>query len=211
MNRFRDLIRSPRRTLPHPQLTCNAWHAETFVGTNALVRTAELGDGAVVTTGVERHRVRVKITGDGATRRATFRTAVWRVRRMPSRILQVGGVILVIAGVLLAPFGGSYLSWLLVLGGLLWIATPTVVVHRMLRAYDRVRRPLMTYEIDETGVAASDDVKNLGYGWTAFTSVERLPDQVLFRLGRLSFAHLRRLARPRRHQPGARRLIRSRG
>ena len=97
---------------------------------------------------------------------------------------------LVVAGVLLAPFGGSYLSWALGLGGLWWIATPTVTVYLMLRAHDRVQRPLMTYEIDETGLAASDDVKNLRYDWTAFTSVEQLSDQVLFRIGWPSFAHL---------------------
>jgi hypothetical protein len=147
-------------------------------------------DRAVVATDVERYRLRVRITSDRATRRATFRTAVWRIRRLPFRIIQVGGVVLAVAGVVLAPFGGSYLSWTLGLGGLLWIVAPALAVHRMLRAYDGVQRPLMTYEIDETGVTVSDDVKNLRYGWAAFTSTELLSDQVLFRIGRLSFVHL---------------------
>jgi hypothetical protein len=99
--------------------------------------------------------------------------------RRPVLLARLAGWAALALAALLEVTGNGLDVPLLLAGVALAVAVPLFLINNGVRRV--ALSPLTTYEISDSGVAFSNLQSRHAFSWAAFTSVDRLPGQLLFR------------------------------
>ncbi|SCL21452.1 YcxB-like protein [Micromonospora rhizosphaerae] len=121
---------------------------------------------------------------DAAPDRVRLNAAYRRLLRGPFRPYRGTGVVLCLLAVVALVPDPAFVAPILAGAGVLFIFfSPALMLHRVVTDAWRFGGLPSSWEISEEGLRCATERAESLIRWTAVTSVERLPDQLLLRLG----------------------------